>query len=164
MAYAELWSKTSGLSGIFKVNNFTTVNALQTGPSPGSIWELENSIFQGPATGGFQLLDSARYFDNVYDAVNGKKNAGFNTSVTDYWLVLFDMKLRSFTHLYRGRALSFQLVNASEGGPSYTWSSIALFDDFANGKIPMPLVVADGRAPGETLISGNTTVYVGVFQ
>ena len=55
--------------------------------------------------------------------------------------------------------LSFQLLNASDGGVSYTWSSIALVDDFANGNIPMPLVVADGRAPGELLIPGNTTVY-----
>lgn len=137
---------------------------MQYGPSPGTIWELENSIFKGPATGRFQLLDSARYFDNVYDAVNGKSDAGYNTSVTDYWLVLIRMKLQLFTKLNRGRALSFQLVNASEGGPSYTWSSIALFDDFADGNIPMPLVVADGRAPGELLIPGNTTVYVGILH
>ena len=68
-----------------QINNFTTINALQAAPSPGSEWEFENSIFEGPATGGLQLLDSAQYFDNVFDAVDGKKDAGFNTSITDYW-------------------------------------------------------------------------------
>ena len=56
-------------------------------------------------------------------------------------------------------ALSFQLVNASDGGASYTWSSIQLQDSFANADSPMPILVADGRAPGETLIPVNTTVY-----
>ena len=65
----------------------------------------------------------------------------------------------SWTHSFRGRALSFQLVNASDGGSSYTWSSLALDENFTNGKVPMPLVVADGRAPGEFLIPGNTTVF-----
>ena len=56
-------------------------------------------------------------------------------------------------------ALSFQLVNASDGGASYTWSSIQLQESFANADSPMPILVADGRAPGESLIPGNTTVY-----
>ena len=50
-------------------------------------------------------------------------------------------------------------MNASDGGASYTWSSIQLQDSFANADAPMPILVADGRAPGETLIPGNTTVY-----
>ena len=56
-------------------------------------------------------------------------------------------------------ALAFQLVNASDGGASYTWSSIQLQESFANADSPLPIVVADGRAPGEILIPGNTTVY-----
>ena len=56
-------------------------------------------------------------------------------------------------------ALSFQLVNASDGGAGYTWSSIQLQESFANADTPMPILVADGRAPGETLIPGNTTIY-----
>lgn len=56
-------------------------------------------------------------------------------------------------------ALSFQLVNASDGGASYTWSSIQLQESFANADSPMPILVADGRAPGETLIPRNTTIY-----
>jgi len=55
--------------------------------------------------------------------------------------------------------LSFQLINATDGGPDYTWSSLALVENFVNGSTPMPLVVTDGRAAGELLIPGNTTIY-----
>jgi lysophospholipase len=51
------------------------------------------------------------------------------------------------------------MFNASNGGLSYTWSSIAATSDFQDGNYPMPLVVADGRNPGELLIGGNSTVY-----
>lgn len=139
----------SGLSGggwllgsIF-LNNFTTISSLLYNHNTSSIWEFENSIFEGPATGGLQLFDTAKYFDHIYDAVSDKADAGFQTSLTDYW----------------GRALSYQLINATDGGPEYTWSSIALTDDFRSGDVPMPLLVADGRAPDETLVSGNATVY-----
>lgn len=54
--------------------------------------------------------------------------------------------------------LSFQFINATDGGPSYTWSSIALDPEFAQGRAPMPLVVADLRNPGETIIGSNSTV------
>jgi lysophospholipase len=51
------------------------------------------------------------------------------------------------------------MFNASNGAMSYTWSSIADTADFQDGNYPMPLVVADGRNPGELLIGGNSTVY-----
>ena len=139
----------SGLSGggwlvgsIF-VNNFTTVSALQT-DNTSTVWEFGNSIFVGPDTNGIQVLSSAQYYNAIYDQVQGKRDSlSFDTSVTDYW----------------GRALSFQLINATNGGPNYTWSSIALDDNFANGQTPLPLLVADARAPGELLVSSNATVY-----
>jgi lysophospholipase len=59
----------------------------------------------------------------------------------------------------RGRALAYQLINSTEGGVGYTWSSIALSKDFQHGGMPMPIVVADGRAPGQILIPNNTTVF-----
>lgn len=65
----------------------------------------------------------------------------FNSSLTDYW----------------GRALSFQLVGAPDGGPGFTFSSIQDDDNFKNGNAPMPILVADERAPGEVIISLNTT-------
>ena len=130
------------LVGSIMVNNYSTVTGLRDDKT-GNVWELQNSIFKGPDSGGIQALSSAGYYDDLSDEVDRKKNAGFNTSVTDYW----------------GRALSYQLVNAAMGGPSYTWSSIQLQDSFANADSPLPILVADGRAPGEKLISLNATVY-----
>lgn len=133
------------LVGSLYTNNFTSVQAIiNTTPNiSGSLWQFGNSILEGPASSNIQLLSTAQYWNNLYDTVNAKADAGFNTSITDYW----------------GRALSFQLVNASDGGPAYTWSSIADDAEFSSGNAPMPMLVADGRAPGEILISGNTTNY-----
>lgn len=86
---------------------------------------------------------SVGYYAELLAAVQGKDHADFNTTITDYW----------------GRALSYQLVNATDGGPAYTFSSIAQQDWFTSGSAPLPLLVADGRAPGETLVSANTTVF-----
>lgn len=58
----------------------------------------------------------------------------------------------------RARMLSFQFINATDGGPNYTWSSIALDNNFVSGSIPMPLVVADLRSPGEKIVGANSTV------
>ncbi|KAK3078047.1 hypothetical protein LTS18_008576, partial [Coniosporium uncinatum] len=41
----------------------------------------------------------------------------------------------------------------------YTSSSIANDAEFSVGNAPLPLIVADGRAPGETLIPTNTTIF-----
>lgn len=131
------------LVGSIFVNNYTTISALRHPAKTSSVWEFGNSIFKGPVNNGSSLLDIAKYFDNIYQAVTDKAKAGFQTSITDFW----------------GRALSFQLIDATSGGPSYTWSSIAKDQNFATGDTPLPLLVADGRAPGETVISANSTVF-----
>ena len=130
------------LVGSVFVNNFSSVEALRDDTS-GSVWEFGNSILEGPDTGGIQLLDSAEYYHELEDSVSNKNDAGFNTTLTDYW----------------GRGLSFQLVNATNGGPSYTWSSLALDANFVNGDSPMPILMSNGRAPGERIIPTNNTVY-----
>jgi lysophospholipase len=75
--------------------------------------------------------------------VDDKDKAGWERSITDYW----------------GRMLSYQLVNATDGGPGYTFSSIANNDDFSNGRYPLPFLVAIGRKPEEEVIALNSTVY-----
>ncbi|KAL9582660.1 MAG: hypothetical protein Q9212_003163 [Teloschistes hypoglaucus] len=130
------------LVGSLFINNFSTVSALLNDPSH-TVWQFDHSIIEGPDAGGVQLLDTASYFRKIANQVSDKGDAGFNRSLTDYW----------------GRALSFQLINATDGGPGYTWSSIALADNFNQGDTPFPVLVADGRAPDETVISGNSTVY-----
>ena len=134
------------LVGSLYTNNFTSVeDIVNADPSSGSgsLWQFGNSIFEGPDTGGIQLLDSAGYYSSLISMVDDKGDAGFNTTITDYW----------------GRALSYQLVNATDGGPAYTFSSIAEQDFFTSGSAPLPMLVADGRAPGEVLVPTNTTVY-----
>ncbi|KAK5952725.1 Lysophospholipase 1 [Knufia fluminis] len=128
------------LVGSIYVNNFTTVTALRNDPT---VWEFGNSILEGPPTGGIQILNTAEYYSNLLDQVEGKRDAGYDASLTDYW----------------GRALSYQLVNASNGGPAYTWSSIALTEGFQNADQPFPISIADARAPDQTIISLNSSVF-----
>lgn len=137
----------SGLSGggwlvaSIASNNFTTVEAIINGDE-GSTWDFTNSIFEGP-NHGLQILTSAEYYHTIEDQVSGKEDAGFNTTVTDFW----------------GRALAFQLINADDGGPAYTWSSLADGSYVTNGSYPLPILIADGRRPGEAAIAGNTTIF-----
>jgi len=140
--YLSGLSGGSWLVGSIFINNYTTVTALQD-DNTGSVWEFGNSVFEGPATGGVQIFDTAEYYTHLAEDVTGKSDAGFDISLTDIW----------------GRALSFQLINATDGGPAYTWSSIAFSETFQNADTPFPIVVADARAPGETLIPLNTTIY-----
>ncbi|KAK4188507.1 lysophospholipase [Podospora australis] len=122
-------------------NNFSSVETLRNGRDGSSIWDFQNSIFAGPDLPG--IFDSARYWRDVAKQVASKRDAGFDTSVTDYW----------------GRALGYQLIDAPDGGPAYTFSSIALDEEFSNSRTPFPILVADGRAPGSKIVSLNATVY-----
>ena len=133
----------SWLVGSIYINNFSSVVQLRDGSSGSSVWQFGNSIFQGPASSGLSILNTTDYYSNILSEVSAKANAGFDTSITDYW----------------GRALSYQLINATDGGPAYTWSSIALDESFVNGDTPFPVLVADSRIPGTTLVSLNSTVY-----
>jgi len=126
------------LVGSIYINNFTTVSALRDDPS---VWQFDNSILEGPPSGGIQFLNTASYYSDLYDEVEGKINAGFDASLTDYW----------------GRALSFQLINATDGGPAYTWSSIAQTEGFQNAEQPFPISLADARAPGQKIVSLNSS-------
>jgi lysophospholipase len=138
--YVSALSGGGWLVGSVFLNNFTTIAELQASEG---VWDLRNNILEGPDHKHLQALHTASYWGDIVDAVHSKRDAGFNTSLTDYW----------------GRALSYQFINASEGGPSYTWSSIALMDNFKNGQIPLPILVADGRNPGELVVGSNSTVY-----
>lgn len=130
----------SWLIGSLYSNNFTSVQNIIDAHS--EVWDFTNSILEGPNQ-GFQLLTSVEYYTDLYENVNGKDNAGYDTSLTDYW----------------GRALSYQLINATQGGPGYTWSSVAQDPEFAAANAPFPILIADGRAPGQVAIPANTTIF-----
>lgn len=140
--YLSGLSGGSWLVGSLFMNNFTTIGALQA-DTAGDVWEFGNSVLEGPDEGGISIVDTASYYTHLVEDVKGKEDAGFNLSLTDIW----------------GRALSYQLINATDGGPAYTWSSIGISEGFVNGDTPYPVIIADGRAPGEYLIPGNTTIY-----
>lgn len=108
----------------------------------GSLWDLTNSILEGPNK-GIQALTTVEYYDDLYNSVSDKSGEGFNVTLTDFW----------------GRALSYQLINATDGGPAYTWSSVASQEFFTSGSVPMPIIIADSRAPGATDIPDNTTIF-----
>lgn len=131
------------LVGSIYTNNFSSVEDLRDGSKGSSVWEFGNSIFEGPDNDGIQVLSTVDYFHTITDEVSNKDDAGFDTSITDYW----------------GRALSFQLVNATDGGPAYTFSSIAQEPNFMNGEIPFPFLVTDERSPNTKIVSLNSTVY-----
>ena len=74
------------LVGSIYINNFTTIADLQTHEA-GSVWQFQNSIFEGPDGDSIQILDSASYYKDISDAVSAKSDAGYQTSITDYWCV-----------------------------------------------------------------------------
>lgn len=142
------------LVGSIYANNFTTVrDAINTR----RIWQFGESIlkgeplsailpddfcthiFAGPA--GIKILD---YYKTIFDEVDKKHDAGYNRSITDYW----------------GRMLSFQLIDAKDGGPSYTFSSIADDTEFSAARAPLPFLIANSRAPGQK----NTTLDDALFE
>ena len=132
----------SWLVGSIFMNNFSTITALRDTNS-GSLWEFGNSVLEGPDEGGLQIFNTADYYKNLVEDVTGKEDAGFDITITDIW----------------GRSLSYQLINATDGGPKYTWSSIAQSQGFMNGDTPLPVVISDEKFPNEVLIAQNTTIY-----
>jgi lysophospholipase len=127
------------LVGSLAINNFTSVQDIQ---NQFDIWQLEESILEGPDTQDSPGM--LEYYSQVSGDVSAKNDAGYERSITDYW----------------GRMLSYQLITPNDGGGNaYTWSSIADSPMIQSGSVPLPMLVADGRYPGEYILATNTTVY-----
>ncbi|KPM45192.1 Lysophospholipase 1 [Neonectria ditissima] len=142
----------SGLSGgawllaSLYAQNFTSVESIIS-PSSGplsKLWRFDGSIVDGP-----QGLSAARYYYEIHQDVKDKYEAkdkhdiSFNTTIADYW----------------GLALSYQLINASDGRPGHTFSSIAQDVEFAEGREPLPIIVALQRPLGKVQLPENSTVF-----
>lgn len=130
------------LVGSMFANNFSSVVQLRDGHPDSSLWQFSNSIFQGPEKSGLTIFNMASYWKDIIDQIDDKRSAGYEVSITDTW----------------GRALSYQLINDLDGGPAYTFSSIADADNFKAADTPLPILVADERRPDTKLISLDSTV------
>lgn len=75
--YLSGLSGGSWLVGSIYANNFTTVTALLDSHASG-LWEFDQSVLSGP-TG------DVGYFNQLRKVVDGKEEAGFPVSITDYW-------------------------------------------------------------------------------
>jgi lysophospholipase len=97
----------SGLSGgAFMIgslysNNFTTVHNIleQSSRETGNIWEFHRNVIQGPRDGVWGIR-SMKYLEYIHDQIKHKKEAGWETSLTDYW----------------GRGQAYQYFNDSDAG------------------------------------------------
>lgn len=124
----------SWLIGSTAINNFATVPQLIA-----SHWDIDN-VFSAPQGG---IISTVEYYTDVVEQVKDKRDAGFDTTITDYW----------------GRFIGYHLLNSSSGDAALQWSDIANTTAFMNFSMPFPLVVTDGRDPGMVIASANATVY-----
>jgi lysophospholipase len=102
--YVSALSGGGWLIGSIFANNFTSVDAIMKQGEDSGIWQLQNSLFEGPPKRKIQIFSTASYFENIASVVKEKSEALkgiFSTSITDLY----------------GRALSIQLLNATDGGP-----------------------------------------------
>lgn len=130
------------LTGTLALNNWTSVQEIVDRMNESdSIWNITNSIIN---PGGSNTLETYRRWEAIGAQVQKKQKAGFNVTITDLWSL----------------ALSYGfLPSLPVGGAGLLWSDIRDFPVFANGEMPMPISIADGRYPGTTIISQNATVF-----
>ncbi|KAF9517695.1 hypothetical protein BS47DRAFT_1359473 [Hydnum rufescens UP504] len=143
----QLATYLAGLSGgswfvgSIAVNNFPTIPQLH------SFWNLESNVVSQPG-----LLKVLPYYRSLEQEVSQKGDAGFDLSLTDFW----------------GRGLSRHLVNNSDNGLGTTYSSVRNLSAYTGYGMPFPIIIADGRAPGEVcyfldlhqiIIGTNATIY-----
>ncbi|KAM9926815.1 hypothetical protein OXX59_002969 [Metschnikowia pulcherrima] len=128
------------LVGSLAVNNWISVADVMAEES--GLWDLSDSIFN---PSGLNLVKTISYYSQLRQAISAKKDAGFQTSITDVW----------------GRALSYQLFNDSfyNGGENFTWTGVTQSTSFQDHEMPYPILVANGRNPGTKIINLNSTVF-----
>ena len=70
----------SWLVGSLYINNYTTIRNIVNGSNgtTSTLWQLDDSILEGPG-------NQSSYWRQLVNAVNSKEDAGFETSIVDYW-------------------------------------------------------------------------------
>ncbi|KAI5959214.1 PLB2 [Candida theae] len=135
-SYISGLSGGSWLLGSLVSNNLISIDELI---DQNTLWQLQNSLL----TNGGDIANHLDYWNSISDEVEGKKNAGFDVTITDVY----------------SRALSYQLLtNSPYDGAGYAFSSIINQSNFQSFQAPYPILVALGREPGQSVINLNSTV------
>jgi lysophospholipase len=134
---AQLLTYISGLSGGGFLVASLAINGFPQADSLKDLWNLEQSVL---APGGANIFTDIGYYGRLIRDVREKEAAGFEISITDIW----------------GRAMAYKLYNGSAGT---TYSSIQNVSAFATANMPFPILLSDGRDPGQLIIPPNSTIY-----
>ncbi|KAJ3273950.1 Lysophospholipase 1, partial [Borealophlyctis nickersoniae] len=149
----QLTTYLTGLSGgswllaSLYTTDFPTISTARN-----TVWNTDRNLilpFGGSEDrGGLgQFVESVGEYKEFVDDVVGKKDAGFNVSVTDLW----------------SRLVSVHITNASNYGESQTWSSLANYSAFQNHQAPFPIVTFVQRTSGEARVTIDAHVWESNF-
>ncbi|CBQ70442.1 probable lysophospholipase (lpl) [Sporisorium reilianum SRZ2] len=135
----QLAEYVAGLSGgswataSLSMNNWATTQSLKD-----SVWNLESNLVV-PEDG------KVSFYASILAAVAGKRNVGYQTSLTDYF----------------GLSIATKILNGSTYGNKYSveWSDVRNTSAFTSASMPFPIIIADEREPGELIIPRNTTIW-----
>lgn len=135
----QLAEYVAGLSGgswataSLTMNNWATTQSLKD-----KVWDLESNLI---------VPDSGKvsFYSSILSAVAGKRNEGYQTSLTDYF----------------GLSIADKILNGSMYGNKFSveWSDVKNTSSFTDASMPFPIIMADEREPGELIIPRNTTIW-----
>lgn len=136
-SYISGLSGGAWLVGSLVSNNLISIDELI---NQNTLWQLQNSLIANRDS----IHSNWDYWTLINDEVKGKREAGFDVSVTDVW----------------ARALSYQLLtNSNYAGAEYTFSDVIDQPSYQHYQAPYPILVSVGREPGTSVINVNSTVF-----
>lgn len=139
----------------YAVNNAPEIEGLVLGSDSLQGWFLEYNLVL--PDGVLSLFDNRAYYNNIEDRVDAKKNAGFNTSITDAWGVALAY------HFGPGGTTA---DNFYDSGPNIhntavQYGQIRNVSSFSNYSMPFPVITSCSRPPDYFPIALNmSTVYI----
>jgi len=136
LTYQAGLSGGSWLLSSLAANNYPTVSSLRD-----NLW---GPAFQrGLIDPGSGLISYAEAIDDIIGDIEAKKTAGFPPTLTDPW----------------GRLLSYQLLQAGDGGVGDTLSGVTKVSNFVSYNVPYPIITALGANPQQCPPPPNAIQY-----
>ncbi|PWZ01103.1 putative lysophospholipase [Testicularia cyperi] len=131
--YVAGLSGGSWATGSLAMNDWPTAQSLNS-----DVWNLASNLVV-PADG------KVSFYASIVAAVAGKRNEGYQTSLTDYF----------------GLSIADKVLDGSryKNKFSATWSDVRNTSSFSNASMPFPIIIADEREPNELIISQNTSIW-----